>query len=117
MERRTHDDRIPAWAWVLLGWLGGRTIVAWLPDQEVLAAVRPPAGCTLEAEEPGPPGPTPRELRGVPDVGETRALALARAFWERGGVEFELTEIPGIGPVSSARIRAWLATRGAEPRE
>ena len=109
-----REGGIPAWAWVLLGWLGGRTIVAWLPDQDAMRAARPPPCCTLEAEEPGPMGPTPRELRGVPDVGDARALALARAFWERGGVGFDLSEIPGIGPVSSARIREWLAVRGVE---
>jgi hypothetical protein len=57
---------------------------------------------------------SPRELRGLPGVGETRALAIARARWEdglRGGPE-AYDSIPGIGPETVRAIREWIDAAG-----
>jgi len=59
---------------------------------------------------------SPRELRRLPGIGETRALAITQARFERGlctGPE-ALDPVPGIGPRTVEAIRAWLAQRGRE---
>jgi hypothetical protein len=53
---------------------------------------------------------SPRELRQVPGIGQARALAIARTRWQvngSGDLGF-LERVPGIGPDTAKRIRAWL---------
>jgi hypothetical protein len=60
---------------------------------------------------------SPRELRRLPGIGQARALAIARARFDeglRGGVDM-LERVPGIGPETTRRIRAWLAERSERP--
>lgn len=56
----------------------------------------------------------PRDLRRLPGIGSTRALAIARARWARGG-RFPLedwTSIRGIGAVTVDRCRSVLGPEG-----
>ena len=54
---------------------------------------------------------TARELRGVPGLGERRALALVDARWRRGPGDppLLLGDVPGVGPAGEAAVAAWLA--------
>ena len=56
-----------------------------------------------------------RELRRVPGLGERRALALVDARWGRSRADppLFLGDVPGVGPVSEARVALWLAAAGA----
>ena len=74
-----------------------------------------PSVRTLDAGTIARWGCGPRELRGLPGIGRTRAFEIARVRWRRGGV-FELenwTSIRGIGAVTVGRCREFLAG-GAE---
>jgi hypothetical protein len=100
-----------AWAWLLAGWL--------------LAAVRVPASSSVgdddgmrariperEAQRHAPielARLSPRELRSLPGIGESRALAIARECWERGRLDVgELDSVPSIGEGTVERVRAWI---------
>jgi Helix-hairpin-helix domain len=53
---------------------------------------------------------SPRELRHVPGIGQARALAIARTRWQESAsrdLGF-LERVPGIGPDTAKRIKAWL---------
>ncbi|MEQ1893809.1 MAG: alpha/beta fold hydrolase [Planctomycetota bacterium] len=103
----------PLWIRAVLAWLILQALGEWLP--------RPmPAEVRAEAEalrvELDPRRMCLRELRQLPGLGPTLALAVAGArdghrapwalFWEH---------VPGIGPVRARRIRAWLRARGVAP--
>ena len=48
-----------------------------------------------------------RDLRSVPGVGRTRALALVRAYWEQGeGLDVE--SVTGVGPVTGEALRQFI---------
>jgi hypothetical protein len=55
---------------------------------------------------------SPRELRRLPAIGPTRALAIARARWEEGltGGPEAWDEVPGIGPETVRSIRSAIRT-------
>lgn len=58
-----------------------------------------------------------RELRGLPGIGEKRAVEIVRARWDgriTGGVE-SLDRVEGIGPETVARVRGELARRPWRP--
>jgi hypothetical protein len=62
----------------------------------------------------------PRELRLLPGIGQTRALAIARERWngrERGaaGGLADLVRIPGIGPQTQEQVRQWFRRPGRAP--
>lgn len=57
----------------------------------------------------------PRELRRLPGIGESRAIAIARLRWQRGGEPLFLGDVPGIGESTVAEVRAWLEARGWSP--
>lgn len=59
----------------------------------------------------------PRELRRLPRIGQTRALAIARDRWERGtrGGLGALERVSGIGPETVKQVREWLKERWRSP--
>jgi DNA uptake protein ComE-like DNA-binding protein len=68
----------------------------------------------LDERAPRLEAASPRELRALPGIGETRALAIARARFEQGGLAGPgaLERIRGIGPATVERVRAALARPG-----
>jgi len=79
---------------------------------------RPPAWLRAEAElgrtELRPARMGIRDLRRLPGVGERLALRALRARRHAVG-RLSWSDVHGIGPRTTARIRAWLAARGGEP--
>jgi competence protein ComEA len=57
---------------------------------------------------------SPRELRALPGIGETRALAIARSRFAEGPFTRpdELERIRGIGPATVERVRGALELPG-----
>lgn len=50
----------------------------------------------------------PRELRGLPGLGQVRAVEVARAGWLHGPGFARLEDVPGIGEVTARRVEEWL---------
>jgi hypothetical protein len=105
--------------YVLAGWL---LASAQLGSAQVRidgseAAARMPAGARSPSET-DPDRMSPRELRRLPAIGSTRALAIARARWERGltGGPEAWEDIPGIGPETVRAIRRALDAQLVVPR-
>lgn len=122
--------RLPAWYLALLGWTAGVGLAARLAPSppgpvptrvEALRPGQPSAVPGRPREAPGSrstvsvprPPPTPREWRGVPGIGRRRALDLSRAGWEAGPGALDPLSVPGVGEATAARVRAFLASRGA----
>ena len=114
-----EPKRATAWMYVLAGWLlaSAQLGSAQLHIDGSEAEARMPAGAR-SPEETDPDRMSPRELRRLPAIGPTRALAIARARWERGltGGPEAWEDIPGIGPETVRAIRRALETRSAAPR-
>ena len=112
MEAR---ETTPAWLCALAGFLFATALLELLargPDEAALRA-RTPAGF-LEGAAPSLARSSPRELRALPGIGETRALAIARARHAQGPIASpdELDRIRGIGPATVERVRAALERPG-----
>lgn len=90
--------------WFVAGWSLGRLL---LP---AAAEIPTTPRCTLQLEPLPPRPPSTRAWRSVPGVGRRRALAIARAYW-RAGPSFDAEEVPGVGPVTGAAVRRFLANR------
>jgi len=75
--------------------------------------VRAPFGA-LERPSSDPDRMSPRELRRLPGIGPTRALAIARARWELGlsGGPESWVRLHGIGPETVAAIQRHLDRAG-----
>jgi competence protein ComEA len=108
-------DSAPAWLCALAGFLFATALLELLPHGPGEAALRArmPAGFLDE----GPPrlsSASPRELRALPGIGETRALAIARSRHALGPLTSpdELERIRGIGPATVERVRAALQKPG-----
>ncbi len=104
-------DSVPPWIWALTGGLALLTLLELRPRRvsESALAARRPLGFTRR----GPPElgtASPRELRALPGIGETRAVAIARSRFEDGPIARpeDLERIPGIGPATVERVRAVL---------
>jgi Helix-hairpin-helix motif len=108
MEAR---EPVPAWMFCLGGVLLATALLELLPREPAEAALRArvPEGF-LRERAPDLQAASPRELRGLPGIGETRALAIARSRWEEGpiGKAADLERIRGIGPATAGRVRAAL---------
>lgn len=116
--RRRRDD---AWALLLVGALAADAL--WLDTlaRTDRTAVRssPEHGATgrdrAEVGVPDPASASPRELRALPGIGETRAIAIADARWRLPpGHSKTLSDLPGIGPVTEQRVRALLDHAAAD---
>jgi hypothetical protein len=112
----TDRARVPAWLALCAGWLVAASVLEGHAAPPVAArfAERMPEGFgRLPARLADW---SPRELRRLPGIGPTRALAIARARSpERPASRPEdFDRVPGIGPATVAAIRAWLAAREAE---
>ena len=105
----------PAWSFALAGFLFATALLELLPQGPSEAALRArmPEGF-LDQRPPRLEDASPRELRALPGIGETRALAIARARHAQGGLARpeELERIRGIGPATVERVRAALARPG-----
>jgi hypothetical protein len=97
--------REPAWLLFLAGWLA-------------IDVLRPSAaGRVMGPARGGPPDLTrmsPRELRRLPGIGETLAIAIAEARWEHGDKPYPLflSDVAGIGERTAERVRQWLEEHG-----
>lgn len=108
-------SRTPAWMFALCGALFALAFLEQFPDSpsEAELRARTPAGFA-NAEKPRLESASPRELRALPGIGETRALAIARERFESGPITRpeELERIRGIGPQTVERVRAVLEVPG-----
>ena len=102
--------------YVLAGWLlASAQLGSVRPTIEAAeAAARMPAGARSPAET-DPDRMSPRELRRLPAIGPTRALAIIHARWELGltGGPEAWEDIPGIGPETVRAIRNALDARSS----
>jgi hypothetical protein len=100
--------------YVLAGWLLASAQLGFVRPaiDAAEAAARMPAGARRPAET-DPDRMSPRELRQLPAIGPTRALAIAHARWESGltGGPEAWEDIPGIGPETVRAIRHALDAR------
>jgi hypothetical protein len=106
----------PLWVLLLVGWLATETVL----DRRRAQPTAATAALEQFSDRPARPDPTrapPRELRRLPGIGEARALAIARARWERGadGGELRLEDVPGIGPLTARNVERFLADQGWDP--
>lgn len=102
--------RAPLWCWLVLGWA-----LAWGAER-FWQTLAPPLVATSADVAPGWPAfdPAwdldvmgPRQLRALPEIGQTRALGLARERWRGGETDapdeadgvarFDPEVVPGIG--------------------
>lgn len=108
-----RDDSGPSiWLWILAGGLFAAAASA--PRVRTLAPENEHASATTATETLS--SASARELRSLPGIGATRALAIAAARWRNGGrmsLE-ELDRIPGIGPETRAGIAEALRERGLD---
>jgi len=110
------DAREPASAWIFA--LAGAFVALALLEQlargpqESALRARLPEGFA-DADPPRLERASPRELRALPGIGETRALAIARSRFEEGPIANpeQLERIRGIGPATVERVRAALELR------
>ncbi|MBK7642903.1 MAG: helix-hairpin-helix domain-containing protein [Planctomycetes bacterium] len=107
----------PAWLLVLAGALFATALLEQFPrnPSEAELRARVPEGF-LEERLPDPAHASPRELRALPGIGETRALAIARSRHAEGPFRElgELERIHGIGPATVERVRSVLEAPGVE---
>lgn len=77
--------------------------------REARAVSGPTSACLPTPADPR--RPAPRELRGIPGVGDRRAVDLARARWLHDPARgpFRPSDVPGIGPRTERAVAAWLA--------
>jgi hypothetical protein len=110
MEACEPRDREPGspWAFVLAGWLVASSELDPGPrtpgEAEVLE--RMPSGSRPTAPA-DPDRMCARELRLLPAIGPSRALAIVRARWEKGlsGGPEAWETLPGIGPETVRAVR------------
>jgi hypothetical protein len=106
---RGRERGEPAWLLLLVGWMAGEAAL----DGPLAAPppARPPRSPPALADA------SPRELRALPGIGETRALAIARERWRARSsglgraAPLDLEAVPGIGPKTVEAIEAWLRER------
>jgi len=108
-------DSASAWILALAGCLCATAVLELLPHGPSEAALRArmPEGF-LDTAAPRLEHASPRELRALPGIGETRALAIARSRHAQGPITRpdELDRIRGIGPATVERVRAALEPPG-----
>lgn len=108
-EFEPSRTRVPAWLYVLTGWLLASTQLQTGrgPLTERETRERAPFD-VLDPPTSDPDRMSPRELRRLPAIGPARALAIARARWEEGltGGPEAWDEVPGIGPETVRSIRS-----------
>ena len=109
-----HDERrsgaiAPAWMLAFAGWLGASTELASRREEADPAAVE--ARIPDAARAAGGPRAldefSSRELRALPGIGTTRALAIVRARWDEGlrGAPDAWDAVRGIGAETLRAIR------------
>jgi len=116
-ERIQPDSRSsePAWPFLVAGYLFGAAVIG------VPSRIERPATCDVRVPDTARyiDRWSPRELRRLPGIGQARALAIARTRFDEdlhGGVD-ALERVPGIGPETARRVRAWLAEHTERPAE
>ena len=118
MTREFDLNPLPAWLCLFAGWLLASTQLGSRRPHPLDLASRIPAPLRA-APSPDPDRMPPRDLRRLPGIGERRALAIARARWDqglRGGPE-SWDAIPGIGPETVRRVRAFLEPARRDPSD
>jgi hypothetical protein len=101
---------------VLLGWVVGATCCEHAQRSALARATARFLAAGAQAEARRTTWlPCARELRAVEGVGATRAVDLARWFWQEsgspGGPWKRLEDAPGVGPTLRERIQAELRPR------
>jgi hypothetical protein len=120
-EERESEPIVPGWMLAVAG-----AMLCWT----ILAAHMPEPGASeLAARIPtgfsAPNGPidlnrsSPRELRRLPSIGPTRAIAIVRSRWGDGpfAAPAELDRIPGIGPETTKRVSEYFARERARAEQ
>lgn len=103
-------DGIVGWAWLVIGLLAVAMVregSVTVPTPEVGAVDR------LRARPIELKTATVRELRRLPGIGNRRAVQISRARWAHDPVKgvLELDDLPGIGPMTRARVESALLGR------
>ena len=73
-----------------MGWVFAGTSLQWAKTSEFRPPLPQPGPIDLSAAPA-------RVLRRLPGIGPTRSAAIVETRWQRGGQEFELNDVPGIG--------------------
>ena len=102
----------PVWRVLAVGWLAVQASDAG-PGRGAEMHLEGPVAAFAQREH----GLSPRALRSWPGIGETRALAVARARWEHpeDGPALYLGDVEGVGAATERAVRAWLGRTRAEP--
>ena len=114
-KRTLTGDGIVGWLWLVIGLLAvamAREGAVTEPPTEIGAAEG------LTARPIDLKTATVRELRGLPGIGNRRAVQISRARWEHDpetGV-LELDDLPGIGPITRARVEKALVRKDPPSR-
>ena len=103
------------WIWLLVGLLASEGLRDWIAGD--IPQLSSWVLENLQDRAPDLKTSCVRELRRLPAIGNQRAIQLSRARWEHNPElgSLELEDLPGIGPITAARVRHALKRSGGAP--